>query len=35
MFSVLTVALNHQKMKTIQKEYQILNSLLTNIIGKA
>ena len=31
----ITVALNHQKMKTIQKEYQILNSLLTNIIGKA
>ena len=31
----ITAALNHQKLKTIQKEYQILNPLLTNIIGKA
>ena len=30
----ITAALNHQKLKTIQKEYQILNPLLTNIIGK-
>ena len=31
----ITAALNHQKLKTIQKEYQILNPILTNIIGKA
>ena len=30
----ITVALNHQTLKTIQKEYQILNPLLISIIGK-
>ena len=30
----ITVALNHQKLITTQKEYQILNLLLTNIIGQ-
>ena len=30
----LAVALNYQNIKTIQKEYQSLNSLLINIIGK-
>ena len=30
----ITVALNHQTLKTIQKEYQILNPLLFSIIGK-
>ena len=30
----LAVALNYQNIKTIQKEYQTLNSLLINIIGK-
>ena len=29
----ITVALNHQTLKTIQKEYQILNPLLISIIG--
>ena len=31
----ITVALNYQTLKTIQKDYQILNTLLINIIGKA
>ena len=30
----ITVALNHQKLITTQKKYQILNLLLTNIIGQ-
>ena len=30
----ITVALNHQKLITTQKEYQILELLLANIIGK-
>ena len=30
----ITVALNHQKLITTQKEYQILDLLLTNIIGQ-
>ena len=29
----ITVALNHQNIKTIQKEYQIVNPLLISIIG--
>ena len=31
----ITVALNHQNIETIQKEYKILNPLLISIIGKA
>ena len=31
----ITVALNYQTLKTIQKDYQILNTLLINIVGKA
>ena len=30
----ITVALNHQKLITTQKKYEILNLLLTNIIGQ-
>ena len=31
----ITAALNHQKLESIQKEYQTLNPLLISIIGKA
>ena len=31
----ITAALNHQKLESIQKEYQSLNPLLIRIIGKA